>query len=41
MSDSGKLRNNIIIMVFMNFLLATVYMTAFVYAGMMGAWEVK
>jgi Protein of unknown function (DUF3667) len=40
MSNTGKLINNIIIMVFMNFFLATAYMTAFVYTGMMGEWTV-
>jgi len=41
MADSGKLRNNIIILIGMNFLLATAYMTAFVYTGMMTEWTVK
>ena len=41
MSDSGRLRNNIIIMVFMNFLLASAYFMAFRYTGIMDAWVVR
>ena len=41
MATSGKLRTNIVTMVFMNFFLASAYMTAFIYTGMMDAWTVK
>lgn len=38
MSDRGTLFKNIIIMVLMNFLLATIYMTAFSLTGIMKPW---
>ena len=41
MADSGKLRNNMIILLFMNFVLASAYFTAFVYTGVMAAWTVR
>ncbi|MEO5681346.1 MAG: DUF3667 domain-containing protein [Chitinophagaceae bacterium] len=41
MSTSGKLVNNIIILVFMNFFMASAYMTAFIFTGMMNGWVVK
>jgi Protein of unknown function (DUF3667) len=38
MAESGKLRTNIITMVFMNFFLASVYITAFALTGIMTNW---
>jgi hypothetical protein len=38
MSEPGKLKANIITMVFMNFFLACVYMTAFSLSGIMTPW---
>lgn len=38
MVEPGKHRRNIVIMLFMNFFLATLYMTAFSLAGIMSAW---
>ncbi len=38
MTGTGKLATNIVIMVCMNFFLASVYITAFVYSGIMTSW---
>ena len=41
MADSGKLAKNILILGIMNFFLASAYMTAFYYTGILHAWVVR